>query len=423
MFGGGQQRPPSIGNSGVPPYCVKTIGSRHILIGGGGGASKTGVKNEIETRLFTTENASRDVGFQSQCVHTVDTGSMATMNMDVAYLVDEINARYVIVAGQDDQCVLYMTRGFKLNELENDSLCFEIKQVGQVKTDFHPTFSYQKCVRFDKNSRGKIFATGGADGFIRKWDAQIVSRSDDGNAQPIFQVQAHESSVDDIDFSNDSKFIISVGSEGTFIWSAETGEKLYDVQFPIEIARGFKMRSVRCTPLGNANGNMVFVAAYNSISKKDNVCCCYLSLWTFNGERRVARPIVTKLVAKKESISTLSVSDCGNFTAIGTMTGGAGVFDTHEFRRMYFAPNSHEVFITGVEFLSKKSPQICEDFPRETPGISSGFHSAIVTLAADKTLELHRVPHPQPQPFSEFLLIISLMSFVLSWFSSYLIVS
>lgn len=32
----------------IPAYCIKTIGSRHIIIGGGGGSAKTGVLNKLE---------------------------------------------------------------------------------------------------------------------------------------------------------------------------------------------------------------------------------------------------------------------------------------------------------------------------------------------------------------------------------------
>lgn len=36
----------------VPPYCLKMAGTRHLIIGGGGGASRTGVKNEIQVQFF-----------------------------------------------------------------------------------------------------------------------------------------------------------------------------------------------------------------------------------------------------------------------------------------------------------------------------------------------------------------------------------
>ena len=104
------------------------------------------------------------------------------------------------------------------------------------------------------------------------------------------------------------------------------------------------------------------------------------------------------------------------------MSGGVGVFDTHEFRRLYFAPESHGLFVTGIEFVSKVAPSNCEDIRQETPGIASGFRCAVVTLAADKTMQLHRVPHAQPQPFSEFLFIISFISLIFTWLASFLIV-
>ena len=30
-----------------PPYCIKWIGEKHFLVGGGGGSSKTGVPNKF----------------------------------------------------------------------------------------------------------------------------------------------------------------------------------------------------------------------------------------------------------------------------------------------------------------------------------------------------------------------------------------
>lgn len=45
------KQPPVIVTCTSPMYCVKKLGSRHILIGGGGGAAKTGVTNQIEVGL------------------------------------------------------------------------------------------------------------------------------------------------------------------------------------------------------------------------------------------------------------------------------------------------------------------------------------------------------------------------------------
>lgn len=35
----------------IPAYCLRGIGSRHILVGGGGGSAKTGVANQLQVGL------------------------------------------------------------------------------------------------------------------------------------------------------------------------------------------------------------------------------------------------------------------------------------------------------------------------------------------------------------------------------------
>lgn len=45
--------PHIIAHCSSPAYCVQVVGSRHILLGGGGGASKTGVPNNIQVCSFS----------------------------------------------------------------------------------------------------------------------------------------------------------------------------------------------------------------------------------------------------------------------------------------------------------------------------------------------------------------------------------
>ncbi|CAB3408391.1 unnamed protein product [Caenorhabditis bovis] len=420
-----KKAPPIIANSKIPAYCIKKIGARHLLLGGGGGASKTGVSNEIETYLLTSEDANPELGLKAECVDKFNTSTFATMNMDViSASVHEQDAKYVIAAGHDEYCDLYTTAGYKLSNDENSKLSFELKHVKRIKTDEHPNSSYQKCVRFDRNSKGRFFATGGADGHIRIWDALAAIKAEEGNAHPVQVIQAHKSDVDDIDFSYDSMTIISVGADGfAYIWSTQTGEKLLDLQFPIEIARGFKMRAVRCTSLGASSKNSVFVAAYNSISRASKDLASYVALWAFNAERKVARPVVVRLVAKGETISSLAVSDCGNFTAIGTMSGGVAVLDTHECRRIFYAPETHGIFVTGLEFLDRAASNICDDksLAPVVPGPSSGYLATVVSLSADQSIQMHRVPFSKSRPLSEMVLLISIVSLIIAYISSFFV--
>uniref|UniRef100_A0A914VN75 Uncharacterized protein n=1 Tax=Plectus sambesii TaxID=2011161 RepID=A0A914VN75_9BILA len=80
----------------------------------------------------------------------------------------------------------------------------------------------------------------------------------------------------------------------------------------------------------------------------------FLVLWAYSKERNICRPIVIK-AACEEAISKLSVSECGDFTAIGTMSGSVGVFDTHEMKRLLYAEGTHGIFVTGLEFVPTTS--------------------------------------------------------------------
>ncbi|CAI5438221.1 unnamed protein product [Caenorhabditis angaria] len=421
-----KKNPPIIGNSGIPAYCLKKIGSRHILLAGGGGAAKTGVKNEIETHLLTTNLANPEIGLRAECVDKFNTDTFATMNMDIACVGEEQNGKYVIAAGHDQFCDLYITRGYKLTDEELERrLAYDMSSMKRIRTDEHPNNSYQKCVRFDRNSRGRIFATGGADGNIRIWDARVILRSESENeAVPLITIKAHKNDVDDLDFGFDSQTIISIGSDGTSsIWCTKTGEKLLDLPFPSELSKGFKMRSIRCTNLGAASNNNVFVAAYNSISRSSKDMASYVALWAFNMERKAARPFVVKIVAKGEAVSSLAVSDCGNFVAIGTMSGGVAVFDTHEFKRLLYSPETHGIFVTGLEFVNTVAGNISDDTSLSPvgPGAASGYQTTVLSLSADQSVQLHRVPFAKPTPFTEILLIASLISLFLWYFLSFFI--
>lgn len=43
----------------------------------------------------------------------------------------------------------------------------------------------------------------------------------------------------------------------------------------------------------------------------------------------------------------MALSECGNYTAIGTISGSVGIYDTHEMKILYFAREAHSIFVTG----------------------------------------------------------------------------
>uniref|UniRef100_A0A914RNP9 Uncharacterized protein n=1 Tax=Parascaris equorum TaxID=6256 RepID=A0A914RNP9_PAREQ len=108
-----KKRPPIIAQCSTPIYCVKSVGSRHILLAGGGGAAKTGVANHIETLLlsfdrFTRRQPSNNVDgttVKAYLTSTIETDPHATMNMDVICIGMPEYGRYLLAAGHDQVIV------------------------------------------------------------------------------------------------------------------------------------------------------------------------------------------------------------------------------------------------------------------------------------------------------------------------------
>lgn len=83
-----------------PPYCVKTLTERHLLVAGGGGQARTGIKNCIE--IFELVHVPGGTCRAKLAAH-FETGSRAIMNATV--FQDEDG--FVLAAGMDDSCQLY----------------------------------------------------------------------------------------------------------------------------------------------------------------------------------------------------------------------------------------------------------------------------------------------------------------------------
>ncbi|KAJ1361544.1 hypothetical protein KIN20_020818 [Parelaphostrongylus tenuis] len=441
--------PPVIVTSKIPLFCLKKLGPRHIIVAGGGGESKTGVLNLMQTYLITFGNktlSNCSTPIRAELVNTIDTDSYATMNMDVVCCSNPEKGRYLIAAGHGQYCDIYETTGYAIekNDSDKEVLSYEIRNVGRLTTSEEVesfragvaqwlerfatrTWSTQlmvhsstraqglpslstlgviesKCVRFDHSSAGKRVVTGGEDGRLRVWNTQALleDRNPEIVHKPILDIEAHKSDVFDIDISADGRLIISVGHDGIAkMWDMNLGTLIQEIPFPSECASGYKVRSVRCASLGGGS-NLVFVAGYNPVSLSSKRVS-YLALWAYSRERQNLRTVVVRSTDQGDGIASLCVSSCGNFTGVGTMGGSVYIYDTHEMRQCIGFKNTHGIFVTAVEFLDRTAgdvlsliPQPTHGNPRQVPGPGSCARASIISLSADQTIQVHNLLFDKP---------------------------
>lgn len=99
---------------------------------------------------------------------------------------------------------------------------FDIKSDELIQTDFTPQCPLQRVVRISPNCR--LMATGGTDATIRVWKFP--------NMTTIFEIDAHTKEVDDLDFSPNSKQLVSIAKDGqAIVWGMEAGKEISRLQW------------------------------------------------------------------------------------------------------------------------------------------------------------------------------------------------
>lgn len=112
---------------------------------------------------------------------------------------------------------------------------FDIKTSDSVQTDFDAKDPLQRVVRLSPS--GKLMATGGTDGHIRIWSFPRMKLQ--------YDLALHSKEADDVDFSPDSKRLVSIAKDGqAVVTSTETGKELVKLQW--KVPEGSRYLFKRC---------------------------------------------------------------------------------------------------------------------------------------------------------------------------------
>uniref|UniRef100_A0A915DNI3 Uncharacterized protein n=1 Tax=Ditylenchus dipsaci TaxID=166011 RepID=A0A915DNI3_9BILA len=436
-------KPTVIAQCHIPPYSIKAIGSRHFLLAGGGGAARTGVKNEIDLYLLTYNNqllgstSAQDKAqliLQAKQTGLIDTTIYSNMNMDVIALDTAEQGRYLIAAGQDEYCSLYQVNGFSMNNTITDdnnndaTLSFDFQSICRLKTDDSSKDPYQKCVKlyFFKNTLW--MATGGSDGTVRLWNVswlfqekvktlQLTVENSNQQVQeikepPEMEINTGSELVDDLDVSCCGSVLAAIRSKQTSFYDTSDATLLMVLKNIQELGDAFKIRSLKFLPLDKTGKNAIFIVAYNQRVRTSKEIS-YLALWAYSKQDKACHLISLKK-ACNETISCLASSECGNYTCIGTMSGSVAIYDTHNLKcPLYWQAQAHSSFVTSVEFLPQRSydfsygriQQEPSSNKKEStkcflPGVCASSRASVMSLSVDMTVQLHSIEYPSLSQFS-----------------------
>ncbi|XP_014472945.1 PREDICTED: prolactin regulatory element-binding protein [Dinoponera quadriceps] len=404
-----------------PLYTLQMLTSRHILVGGGGGSSKTGVANGFE--IF--ELSHNGAHFIAEEVTRHETGPSVVMNC-----ASHNNGKKTwIVAGQESHCQLYnvnskvvtsengelikgpvapaankdglrhrrnserveevQSQKERSEEVKDDNsnvkskkLQLILKPADSVQTAFGNGEPLQRVVRVSLH--GRIMATGSTDGKVRLWKFPQLHK--------LYDLDAHGNEIDDIDFSPDSSLLVSIAKDGkAFLWSVKDGAR--DKELTWTPANGAKYMYKRCRfrKLAEDKTRTDLFMLSNATTAKN---LSYLQLWDAN------TGAIVKSASYKETLSALAVSDDGHFVAVGTMfSGSVDIFVAFSLRKALHVPGAHSMFVTGLEFLPTSL---------DGPAITSNTETAVVSISVDNRICIHSIPFRHTLPFWFVIILIAL---------------
>lgn len=418
----GKRKVPDLYRAPFPLYTIKVDPKTGLVItAGGGGASKTGIKNAL---LFLDLQLIRGEHYTASLVHTHDTDLRATMNMAVG--------NGVIAAGQDGSCCVMKFKrsqqeeetkatvkegnreqkpdvrqrvrkgqksgkdeggGSDLKEVRDD---VSVASMAEVSSDLNPQDPLQKVVRFSSDM--SLLLTGGTDGHIRVWEFPSLKKK--------YDFKAHEGEIEDLDFSPENKHLVTVGRDfSCSVWSgSQLAMGLNWLETRPEIpASTYRYMACRFGMVEDQKDALRLYTVQIPHKREKKPCLCYLTKW----DGKSFLPMLTASCGN-EVISTLAISESGTFLGLGTVTGSVAVYVTFSLQRLYYVHESHGIVVTDLAFLPDRL---------SGKNIKGNHETAMLSVAVDSRCQMHTVRNRRSFPvwlmlFLSFLLVVMAVLFL-----------
>lgn len=372
-----------------------------MIVAGGGGAANTGIANGFEIY----EIYHNGDHFVAEEIQRHETGRQIVMNMSMI----QAERKILLVAGQESHNQMFIVtpkvgqlpppETSKANRRESTAaeirqrkrsestsqdtprkdsttspdmkrVYFDIKSSDSIQTDFSKSDPFQRVVRISPN--GKFMATGGIDGHVRIWNFPRMT--------PLFDINAHTSELDDLDFSPDNRQILSIAKDGfAKVWSTSSGKEVMKLQWtPPEGVKYLYKRGRYATIEGNNERYRLFTIS-NPVGKSGKIKG-FLQQWNIETGR------LNNITGFNEVLSALAVRDDGRFVAVGTMsTGSVYIYIAFSLQKVLHVPNVHSMFVTGLQFIPVMD--------RGAPPISSNLEASVVSYSVDNRICIHSLQY------------------------------
>lgn len=390
-----------------PAYAVCVVSGRHLVVGGGGGAAKTGILNQFE--LYELYHNGKQT--KAERILTHDVGDYCISNM-AGWANNHAAARTTgahtvnLAIGQEERCSILQLkpeRDSRSPASENiPRMKSEDKNVGSVrqrkgddkeeikqrkgsdkeeKEKNPPTPHSRREKRHRLNSvnetlRGEkiwtydvdeianaetVFKKEGVTDIYQKCcrvfpdQKHLVTGGMDGylrvwnlpNMKKMKEIKAHDKEIDDVDVKPDMKQIVSVSKPNRecCVFNVSDGKKFTQVCLQTNGIK-YKCFRARYGKVENKPSQTRLFTISNPVSGSKNPAI--VAKWC---GRSYKEEKTTKL---QGTLSSLALTDDGRYLATGTMGGEIYILISFSLQQMRLIENAHSMFVTGLEWLPTK---------------------------------------------------------------------
>ncbi|KAH6567576.1 hypothetical protein BASA50_001926 [Batrachochytrium salamandrivorans] len=294
-----------------------------LLIGGGGGATKAGIKNAV----IMAEIQEHDLGLKHLFEHRFEKDDDGCMNIAVhpkekAFVAAVNSPERTILSGNNRNC-----RAFRLSKTG-------MKTGRSIKTtDSLDGFNHQKSARFSPN--GKLLCTGTTDGklSVNSWPA----------LKPAFPAQNFGSEIIDIHFNCLGDTIGVATPDKIRFLSTAKGKSLWELPKPTIGAELFEFRALRFG--ANLTKGILFVIL-NAKSRKSAL------IQKYDVDRK---KLLSTTPVSIKPITTFALSPDGSTLAFGSSDLSITVMSAVTLNRVTRVQNAHGFPPTSIDINSDNS--------------------------------------------------------------------
>ncbi|KAG8865282.1 hypothetical protein FRB96_000172 [Tulasnella sp. 330] len=339
-----------------PVYSIGFLADDKLALGGGGGASKSGIKNKI--RLYTVTAAALTLLDELELEPGEDAPMTMAVNSTTSEIICGINSAHEkLVAGDNQNCRVYGTAD---NKIERKQTTSTLTISGQDVDD------YQKVTTFSPS--GELLAVGCTDNQISLLTFPSLSRL----AQP-FNIPRTGGDIYDIDFFNE--YVIITCSKAIYIASipsTSTSEKAPPLKVvktiepssilavPAETTCSFRSARVVTTKEKDDTRSTLLYTVVNTTpprsaprgTPRSAYVCTYQLVGT--ADDLVCTLAKSKSVSSK-AITVFDISSSGQLLAVGSSDLSVMILDAKTLAPLLSILKAHELPPTALRFNASSS--------------------------------------------------------------------